>query len=276
MTTLTHTHNKKTMLSQGVLIFIYLAVLTALEFFIAVTFNSVPLLVVVALIKAALVLYYYMHIYQLNLESEGDEHSYEYKTGTNRLGLWLFLVSDAFVFAGLMTARVNLLGLNRPHLNQALGLFVTAVLLISSFLMNRGETLIKNGDRQGFLRYTGWTFLLGLAFLLGVVLIEWHTVAAIAEPILHLFGEPEGLAPLTPSSGPAGAVFFMMTGMHAFHVLTGLILLGIVWNNARKGLYDVKHYPVEAAAVYWHFVDVVWIFFYPALYLIGTAIGVTQ
>jgi cytochrome c oxidase subunit 3 len=52
-----------------------------------------------------------------------------------------------------------------------------------------------------------------------------------------------------------------------------LILLAIVWINGRKGLYDEKHYPVEAAAVYWHFVDVVWIFFYPALYLIGTVVG---
>lgn len=277
MTTLTHTHDGKSMLSQGMLIFIYLAVLTGLEFFVAVTFNSVVLLVVVALIKAALVVYYYMHVYQLNLESENeDEHSYAYKTGTNRLGLWLFLISDAFVFAGLMVVRMNLLGMSRPHLNQALGLFVTAVLLVSSFLMNRGETLMKNGDRQGFLRYTGWTFILGLAFLLGVVLIEWHTVPAIADPILHLFGEAEGVEPLKPSSGTAGAVFFMMTGMHAFHVLTGLIVLGIVWNNARKGLYDEKHYPVEAAAVYWHFVDVVWIFFYPALYLIGAVIGAAQ
>jgi cytochrome c oxidase subunit III len=78
---------------------------------------------------------------------------------------------------------------------------------------------------------------------------------------------------VTPSLGPAGAAFFMMTGMHAFHVLTGLILLIIVWINGRRGLYDEKHYPVEAAAVYWHFVDVVWIFFYPALYLIGTVIA---
>jgi heme/copper-type cytochrome/quinol oxidase subunit 3 len=60
----------------------------------------------------------------------------------------------------------------------------------------------------------------------------------------------------------------MMTGMHAFHVLTGLILLGIVWNNARKGLYDVKHYPVEAAAVYWHFVDVVWVFVLSVVYIL--------
>ena len=242
------------MLGQGILIFIYLAVLTGLEFFVAVSFNSVPLLLVVALVKAALVVYYYMHVYKLNLETELDDASYDYKAGTNRLGLWLFLISDTFVFAGLMVMRVNLLGLTRPDLNQTLGLGVTAVLLISSFFMNRGETLMASGDRKGFLTNTLITFVLGLGFLIGVVFVEWPN--AIAEGI-------------TPGSGPAGAAFFMMTGMHAFHVLTGLIFLLVVLNNARKGLYDEKHYPVEAAAVYCPFVDVVWIFFYPALYLFG-------
>src|SRR5512134_1962095 len=249
-----HIQEKKPMLFQGIIIFVYLAVLTGLEFFIAVSFNSVPLLVVVALVKAGLVVYYYMHVYKLNLESENDDQAYDYKAGTNRLGLWLFLISDSFVFGGLMIMRVNLLGLSRPELNQMLGLGVTAVLLISSFFMNRGETMIHNGDRKGFLNNTAITFVLGLGFLLGVVLVEWRLA-------IH-----EGL---TPSSGPAGAAFFMMTGMHAFHVFTGLILLLIVMNNARRGLYDEKHYPVEAAAVYWHFVDVVWVFFYPALYLVG-------
>ena len=257
MSTMVHTHDSKSSLGQGILIFIYLAILTGLEFFVAVSFNSVPLLLVVAIVKAVLVVYYYMHVYKLNLESEIDDASYDYKASTNRLGLWLFLISDTFVFAGLMAVRVNLLGLSRPELNQTLGLLVTAVLLVSSFFMNRGEAMMHNGDRQGFLKNTAITFILGLGFLLGVVLVEWRL--AIHEGI-------------TPSSGPAGAVFFMMTGMHAFHVFTGLILLAIVWLNGRRGLYDVKNYPVEAAAVYWHFVDVVWIFFYPALYLIGTAV----
>jgi cytochrome c oxidase subunit 3 len=101
-----------------------------------------------------------------------------------------------------------------------------------------------------------------LGFLIGVVFVEWRIAAH--EGLIASFGDP--------ARGPVGAVFYMMTGMHAFHVLTGLILLAIVWVNGRKGLYDEKSYPVEAAAVYWHFVDVVWIFFYPALYLIGTAI----
>jgi cytochrome c oxidase subunit 3 len=252
---MSHLQDKSSAFRQGLVIFIYLLVLSALEFFVAVSFDAVFILVVIVLIKAGLVMYYYMHIYKLNEENDEDTNSYSYKTGTNRLGLWLFLLSDAFVFAGLMATRINLLGLTRPPLNQLLGVAVTIVLLVSSFFMNRGETAMSYGDKKGFITNTLITFVLGLGFLFGVVLVEWPAAAA------------EGL---TPGSGTAGAVFYMMTGMHAFHVFTGLIFLLIVMNNARKNVYSAeKHWGVEAATVYWHFVDLVWIFFYPALYLIG-------
>lgn len=252
---MSHTQDKSSALGQGVLIFVYLAVLTGIEFFIAIAIPAaIAILIFIALVKAGLVAYYYMHIYQLNNEHEGDEHSYEYKSGTNRIGLWLFLLSDSFVFGGLLVMRFNLLGLSRPHLSQSLGLAVTAVLLISSFFMNRAETSLKHGDRRGFMVGMIATLVLGVGFLLGVVGVEWPR--AIEEGV-------------TASNGTAGAAFFMMTGMHAFHVFTGVILLLIVLRNGSRGLYDQKSYPVEAAAVYWHFVDVVWIFFYPALYLIG-------
>jgi len=252
---MSHTLDKSSALRQGILIFVYLAVLTALEFFVAIAFVAVPLLVVIAVVKVGLVMYYYMHIYKLNVDAEGDTHSYEYKTGTNRIGLWLFLLSDSFVFGGLLVARINLLGLNRLNLNQTLGLAVTAVLLLSSFFMNRGETSMAHGDRKGFLLNTVITFVLGLGFLLGVVAVEWPNAA-------H-----EGI---TASSSAGAAIFYMMTGMHAFHVFTGLLVLLTIWNKGRKGIYSAEqHWGVEAAAVYWHFVDVVWIFFYPALYLIG-------
>jgi cytochrome c oxidase subunit 3 len=267
---MTHSQDKTAALRQGVIIFVYLAALTLLEYFIAVAMDAVPLLIIVAVVKAGLVLYYYMHIYRLNEDDTTDRHAYEFKAGTNRIGLWLFLLSDSFVFAGLMIVRVNLLGLTRPHLNQLLGLIVTVVLLVSSFFMNRAETSISKGDRKGFLQGTLITILLGLAFFFGVVMIEWHSWPALADFILHLLGEPEGVEALTPSSGTPGAVFFMMTGMHAFHVLTGVIFLLIVYFNGRRNLYSrERHYAVEAAAVYWHFVDVVWIYFDPALYLIG-------
>ncbi len=247
--------NKADVLRQGAIIFIFLAVLTGLEFFIAIAIGAVLLLAVVAVIKVGLVMYYYMHIYKLNQEPGEDPHSLEFKTGTNRLGLWLFLLSDSFVFGGLAVARFNLLGLNRPPLNQVLGLVVTSVLLLSSFFMNRAEASMEHGDRRGFTLGIAATLILGLGFVAGVLGVEWPS--AIAEGV-------------TPSASAAGAIFFMMTGMHALHVVTGLIFLGIVLRNGSRGLYSAeKHWGVEAAAIYWHFVDVVWIFFYPALYLVG-------
>lgn len=251
--------NKSSALSLGVTIFVFLAVLTGLEFFVAIVMTAVPLLIVIALVKAGLVVYYYMHIYKLNSDDGNDHKSYAYKTGSNRFGLWLFLLSDSFVFAGLLVSRFNLLGLTRPHLNQTLGLAVTSVLLISSFFMNRAETSMAHGDQKGFKSGILITILLGIGFLVGVVGVEWRLAAA------------EGVK---ASANAGGAIFYMMTGMHAFHVLTGVIFLLVVYNNGRRGLYSQeKHWAVEASAVYWHFVDVVWIFFYPALYLIGTLAG---
>ena len=255
---MSHTQDKSSALKQGVLIAVYLAVLTILEFFVAVSFMSVLVLTVIAVIKAALVAYYFMHIYKLSAEHEGDHNSHEYKTGTNRLGLWLFLLSDTFVFGGLLVSRFNLLGMERPPLNQTLGLIVTCVLLLSSFFMNRAETSIAHGDKKGFLTGTMITMLLGLGFLVGVVGVEWQL--AKAEGVIA-------------SKNAMGGIFYMMTGMHAFHVLTGVIFLFLVWRNGRKGYFtQEQHLGVEAAAVYWHFVDLVWIFFYPALYLIGKAV----
>ena len=181
---------------------------------------------------------------------------YQYKTATNRLGLWLFIASDAFVFAGLFISRFYLLGTAvRPELNQILGLVITIVLLTSSYFMNRAETAMRFGDTKNFSRSTLITLILGLVFLVGVVGVEWQ------------------IAPFGPADGAAASLFYAMTGFHAFHVLTGVIFLFIVYRNGRKGRYSAeRHWGVEACAVYWHFVDVVWVFFYPALYLIGVPV----
>ncbi len=248
-------NNKTDVLRQGIVIFVFLAILTALEFFVAIAIGAIPLLVVMAIVKVSLVVYYYMHIYKLNEDSGEDHHSFIYKTATNRIGLWLFLLSDSFVFGGLLVARFYLLSLTRPPLNQTLGLVVTSVLLLSSFFMNRAEASMEHGDRRGFIICIIVTLVLGLSFVAGVLGVEWPS--AIAEGV-------------TPSVNAAGAIFFMMTGMHALHVVTGLIFLTVVLRNGSRGLYSSeKHWAVEASAVYWHFIDVVWIFFYPALYLIG-------
>lgn len=177
----------------------------------------------------------------------------------NRLGLWLFFVSEVFLFGGLLAARFYLWGGHRPELDQTIGLIVTSVLLLSSFSMNLSEKAIEHGDRKTFLRGLVFTAILGTIFLFGVMIFEWGLFPAIYE------------GHLTPWDNVFGAVVFAMTGMHALHVITGIIFIAIVWNLGRKGQYTPEnHWGVEACAIYWHYVDLVWIFFYPALYLIGT------
>ncbi|MFC2023371.1 heme-copper oxidase subunit III [Chloroflexota bacterium] len=179
--------------------------------------------------------------------------AYRAQTDINRIGLWLFFVSEVFMFGGLLASRFYLWGSTRPDLDQGLGLVITTILLFSSFFMNRAESAIAHGDRRTFVRSLLITAALGVAFLIGVIVFEWQ-------------------GHIKPWDGVYGAVLFGMTGLHALHVLSGVVLILIIWNLGRKGNFSAdRHWGVEATAIYWHFVDVVWVFYYPALYLIGTA-----
>lgn len=193
---------------------------------------------------------------------------------SNRLGIWLFFVSEIFLFAALLVARFVLwndpkLGIVRPELSQEIGLITTSVLLVSSYCIYRGEVAMANGDRKTFANNFLAAFVLGAIFFVGVVVLEWNVFGIEAPPILGI----EVFGHLRPSDGVIAGIFFAMTGMHALHVLSGLILILNVWYLGRKGHFSAeRHWGVEATALYWHYVDVVWIFFYPALYLIGTAV----
>ena len=198
-------------------------------------------------------------------EHTGHEPPYALQLKSNRLGLWLFCFSEIFLFAALLVARFFLWGNTRPELSQALGLITTSVLLLSSFAVNRAESGMAHDDRKTFQTWMLIAALLGTLFFIGVVFMEWNIFGLEGEIAgIELFGH------LKPTDGVFGAVFFAMTGMHALHVLSGIIFLLIVWNNGRKGHFSAEqHWGVEAAAIYWHYVDVIWVFFYPALYLIG-------
>lgn len=146
----------------------------------------------------------------------------------NRMGLWLFFISEAFLFGGLLVVRFYLWGNTRPELDQVIGLIVTSVLLASSFSMNLAETGMEYNDRKTFSRGLIMTFIFGLIFLIGVVIFEWGLIPSLYE------------GHLKPSSGVYGAVVFAMTGMHALHVITGLIFIAIVWNLGRKGSLFIR------------------------------------
>ena len=203
----------------------------------------------------------------------GHEVPWRVQLRSNRLGLWLFCFSEVFLFAALLIVRFALwndpdLGITRPELSQVLGLITTSVLLLSSFFMNRAETAVAHDDRKRFLNGLLITAALGALFFIGVVVLEWNVFGLQGEILgIELFGH------LRPSDGVISGIFFAMTGMHSLHVLTGVILILIIWFNGRRGRYTADHHwGVEACAIYWHYVDVVWVFYYPALYLIGTAV----
>jgi cytochrome c oxidase subunit 3 len=194
--------------------------------------------------------------------AHGHVPTYADTLANNRLGLWLFFISEAFLFGGLLAVRFYLWGDTRPEVSQFIGLIVTVVLLLSSISMYTAEAALENGNRRLFMVLLPVTALLGLVFLAGVMIFEWGLFPAIYE------------GHLTPWGDKYGAVVFLMTGMHALHVVSGIIFIGIVWNLARKGHFSPsRKWGVESCAIYWHYVDLVWIFFYPAIYLIGTAVA---
>lgn len=170
-----------------------------------------------------------------------------------RMGLWLFIFSDSLVFLGFLAARYYMNGTARPEeVNQVLGLFLTTMLLASSFFANRADVQIAHGDRAAYQRNILVTIVLGMVFLVLVVMVEW----------------PEAMH-FAPPSTPYGTALFSLTGLHTTHVLSGVVILLINFFQARRGRYSSQdHWGAEAGVIYWHFVDVVWVFVYTSLYLV--------
>jgi cytochrome c oxidase subunit 3 len=168
------------------------------------------------------------------------------------MGLWLFILSESMLFAGLIMVRFSLLGTETAEdLSQVTGLIITAILLLSSFTAYQAERSMSQGDVANTQRFLLYTIGLGLVFTAGVA-FEWY----------------EALKTFPPGS-IFGSVFFTMTGLHAFHVISGLAIIAIVRGRVRREGSDRPNaWPVEASVKYWHFVDVVWVFFYPVLYLL--------
>ena len=171
----------------------------------------------------------------------------------NRVGLWLFLLSESFLFAALLSSRYFLQGVYIPdEVEQPLGLLLTGILLLSSLSAYRAEVSSAHSDLKSFRRNILFTIGLGLLFIAGVG-FEWKLA----------------FDHFPPHTG-YGTIFFTTTGIHAFHVITGLIALGIVYGLGRKGRFSQgSNWGVEGTVKYWHFVDVAWVFIYPTLYLVN-------
>lgn len=180
-------------------------------------------------------------------------HPHKSRLGINRVGLWLFLASDAVFFGVLLSTRYYLQGVHTPQeVSQILGFTITSVLLLSSVTAYRGEACAIHGDQKGFRRNILFTILLGTLFIGGVA-TEWKLA----------------FEHFPPNTG-FGTVLFVTTGIHAFHVVTGLTVLTVVYRLGKDGRFSRGYFwPVEGSVKYWHFVDVAWVFIFPTLYLVG-------
>ena len=189
------------------------------------------------------------------------------------LGMWVFLVTEVMMFGGLFTAYVlyrsiypNAFAAASQHLDATLGAMNTLVLLGSSLTMALAVHSAQLGRRAGTVMGLLATIALGCVFL-GVKAYEYA----------HKFEENLVPGPYFEFAGPEAthaqlffSLYFAMTGLHALHMVIGVAVLGtLTWMAARKRFSAEYNTPVEIGGLYWHFVDIVWIYLFPLLYLLG-------
>jgi heme/copper-type cytochrome/quinol oxidase subunit 3 len=173
---------------------------------------------------------------------------------TGRLGIWMFLASEIVIFGGLITTYV-LYRLRHPewselahNMVQAAGAINTLVLLTSSLTMVLAHAAVEHENLKKAARYMLITVALGAVFM-GIKAYEYG----------HEIGEG-----FTPVAGLFWSFYFAMTGLHALHVLGGMFAILAVRQQVVEGRNPQR---VELVGIYWHFVDIVWIFLFPLLYL---------
>jgi cytochrome c oxidase subunit III len=189
------------------------------------------------------------------------------------LGMWVFLVTEVMFFGGLFCAYAVYRGLYPEafarashHLDVQLGAINTAVLIGSSFTMVLAVHAASLRKRGAITLWLAATIVLGAAFL-AVKAFEYRDKwehHLIPGPGFRFEGAAGGNEQLFY------ALYFAMTGLHALHMLIGMVALAWLAVLARRGRFDLPgRNGVEIAGLYWHFVDLVWIFLFPLLYLIG-------
>jgi cytochrome c oxidase subunit 3 len=173
-------------------------------------------------------------------------------------GIIVFLVAEAMIFLGLFTAYLTFRAVapswppeGTPELELLLPGVNTIILISSSFVIHLAEPAIKSNDVKGLQKWFAITAAMGAIFLAGQLYEYFHLEFGLTT---NLFA----------------STFYVLTGFHGLHVLFGLLLiLGVLWRSRKPGHYSSSsHFGVEAAEIYWHFVDVVWIFLFILLYLL--------
>jgi len=197
------------------------------------------------------------------------------------LGMWTFLATEVMFFGGLFLGFVVYrftdpqgFALASRQLDITLGTVNTFVLLTSSLSMALAVRAGQTGDRKGQVRFLLLTMAMAITFL-GIKSFEYyeefekHLFPGAHFSTAHL-NLPEGAPEILGQQAQLYFVFyFFMTGLHAFHMIIGIVIMGVLAVQAQRGKFTPEHFtPLELTGLYWHFVDLVWVFLFPLLYLI--------
>jgi len=203
----------------------------------------------------------------------------QHQQETTTLGMWVFLATEVLIFGGILTGYTVYRTKFAPsfeavsdRLNLLIGSVNTVVLLTSSLTMALAVQAASIGRPKKLVSFLAITALLGLAFL-ALKALEYYgdyrdkLVPGVAFDSTQWNG---------PGVRPAHVQLFLifyycLTGLHAVHLTIGIVIIAVLACLAQRGAYSKRYYaPVEIWGLYWHFVDVVWIFLLPLLYLIAT------
>jgi cytochrome c oxidase subunit 3 len=211
------------------------------------------------------------------------------------LGMWVFLVTEIMFFGGMFLAYTlyrraypESFASASNHLDLTLGAVNTVVLICSSLTMALAVYCTQVGKRSLQVMFLIFTIALGLTFL-GIKAVEYkdkfdsHLIPGTLipghkfDPKIAEEGHPAGKHELHMLPGASVRqvelffwIYFAMTGMHALHMIIGIGIMSFILFFSIRGRYDPEyHSPVEVTGLYWHFVDIIWIFLFPLLYLLG-------
>jgi cytochrome c oxidase subunit 3 len=224
----------------------------------------------------------------VEVHGHGEEHGHhdpnhqhhfttmEQQFDTSKIGMWLFLATEVLMFGGLfvgfgmMQARFPLEFVEaHHHLKRLMGATNTVILLFSSWTMVMAVHSAKHNDRKKLRMFLLMTILCACAFL-GVKYFEYS--ADFREGLFPAMWYNHFGDAIPGSRGYATffSFYFMMTGLHGIHIVIGIVLLTGLYIKSGKGAYNSSYYtPVDLIGLYWHIVDMIWIYLFPLYYLIS-------
>jgi cytochrome c oxidase subunit 3 len=199
------------------------------------------------------------------------EHPDMYDPESSKIGMWLFIFTELLLFGGLFLVysvyrfmNPDAFHMAAVELNTTIGAFNTVILLISSMTIAMSTSALQKGQKNLTIGLVVITFLIGIGFLVNKW-FEWgvkfdHGIWPGSEHMIENMSQGEILF---------FGLYFVMTGLHALHIIIGLVIMGFAIRGINNGKVNVERPSMlENAGLYWHLVDLIWIFLFPLFYLI--------